>query len=60
MSKAECCHCQRAEDEVQLRACRICRKYFCDDHAVQRSGVGFCSLGCSVYFFHDNPDEEKE
>jgi hypothetical protein len=42
-----------------LRQCKICHKYYCDDHAVQRSGVSFCSKGCAEYFFHVGPDDDE-
>jgi hypothetical protein len=37
--------------------CRVCHKRFCEDHAVEKSGASFCSLGCSHYFFHVDDDE---
>lgn len=58
MDKIECCECQKTEAETLLVRCRICRNHFCEEHAVQKSGVSFCSLGCAQYFFHMEPDDE--
>lgn len=55
-----CFECQRSEPDVQLTMCRVCHKRFCEDHAVEKSGAAFCSLGCSHYFFHVDPDEADE
>ena len=56
----ECHQCQKTADDTVLRACKVCRKQFCEDHAVTRSGVAFCSLGCGQFFFHAEPDAEDE
>jgi hypothetical protein len=56
----ECCHCQKTEDDADLRRCKVCRNHFCEDHAVHKSGIAFCSLGCAQYFFHVDPDEEED
>ncbi len=53
----ECHKCKRTEKEVRLRKCPICFKYYCDDDAVERSGVWFCSTGCGEYFFFAEPDD---
>lgn len=60
MTEHVCCECRKSEREVTLSICRVCHKYFCDDHAVQRSGASFCSLGCGQYFFSVDPDEVDE
>ncbi len=53
----KCRHCGKTSDEVPLNKCQICFKHFCDQHAVQKSGIPFCSAGCGHYFFFDDPDE---
>lgn len=59
--EVECRHCGKTDPDVQLRLCRVCHKHYCDDHAVERSGVSFCSSGCSIYFFHaDHEDEDGD
>jgi hypothetical protein len=58
--KIECHACHKTQDEAVLEQCKVCHKYFCEDHAVQRSGVSFCSMGCAVYFFHVDPDDDDE
>ena len=60
MAGTTCFKCHKTEEEVVLRRCKICRKHFCEDHAVHKSGVGFCSIGCAEYFFHAAPDDEDE
>ncbi len=56
--KEECRQCGKARNEVMLYKCQICFKYFCDDHAVQTSGISFCSAGCGEYYFFVDPDQE--
>ena len=60
MRANECHGCQKAEPEVQLQMCRVCHKFFCEDHAVERSGAAFCSMGCSFYFFNVDPDADDD
>jgi hypothetical protein len=57
MNTNECRECKRKDTDVRLSKCPICFKYFCEDHAVQRSGLAFCSTGCAEYFFFSDPDE---
>jgi hypothetical protein len=54
----KCRHCEKTAPEVTLHKCQICFKFFCDDDAVQTSGVSFCSAGCGEYFFFIDPDHE--
>jgi hypothetical protein len=56
----ECYQCKKTDEEGPIRKCRVCHKHFCEDHSASRSGVAFCSRGCSVYFFHTDEDEEHE
>jgi len=53
----ECHKCKKSGIKTHLRKCPICFKYFCEDHAYHRSGVSFCSKGCSEYFFFADPDD---
>ena len=55
---SESCHeCDMGDDVVRLRKCPICHKHFCEEHSHQRSGLWFCSKGCSEYFFFSEPDD---
>jgi hypothetical protein len=56
----ECYHCRKTEAETVIVICRVCHRRFCEDHAVRRGGVDFCSLGCGMYFFHSEPEDEEE
>lgn len=53
----ECVHCKKTEEQVTLRKCAICHKYFCDEHAHLMSGRAFCSAPCADYFFFGDPDD---
>ncbi len=57
--KEECRHCGKTRDEITLRKCQICFKYFCDEHAVPTSGVSFCSSGCGQYYFYVDPEDDE-
>lgn len=52
------CHeCGKDDRDTRVRKCPICFKFFCEEHAYQRSGLWFCSNGCAEYFFHVDPDD---
>jgi hypothetical protein len=57
MTNASCHVCTKSEEQAPLRKCPVCFKHYCEDHGHQRSGVGFCSNGCSQYFFFGDPDD---
>ena len=59
MIKIECHECQKTEEETLLIVCKVCHKRFCEDHSTKRGGVAFCSLGCGVFFFHDDEDDDE-
>jgi hypothetical protein len=58
--EAGCWKCGKTGEETVLHKCKVCLKHFCEDHCVRRSGVEFCSMGCGVYFFHAEPDDDDE
>jgi hypothetical protein len=57
--KIECNECGTTGEETLLFMCRVCHKRFCEDHAVRRGGVLFCSLGCGEFFFHDESEDDS-
>jgi hypothetical protein len=57
MMQTECYMCKKTDDQVRLHKCPICFKHYCEEHAVRRSGMWFCSEGCAEYFFHGEPDD---
>lgn len=52
-----CVTCRKNEDEITLKKCPVCFRYYCDDDAFLMAGREFCSKNCARYNFF--PDEES-
>ena len=52
-----CNQCDRTDVDSYLRMCSVCKKHFCEEHSVMKSGKQFCSAGCAEYFFFAEPDD---
>lgn len=53
----ECRECGRNDDQILIHKCPVCHKRVCEEHGHSRSGVWFCTKGCSEYFFFSEPDD---
>ena len=60
MDRDTCHECKKTDEETLLFTCKVCHKRFCEDHSTRRGGVSFCSLGCGIYFFHDDETSDDE
>lgn len=51
--------CKVNVEEDELRKCPICHKMFCQDCAIAKGGLQFCSRRCLEFFFYGEPEEEE-
>lgn len=54
--KRECVTCKKGEDQVTLRKCAVCFRFYCEDDTYVMAGREFCSKNCARYNFF--PDDE--
>jgi hypothetical protein len=53
----KCEICGAEEEEYDLKKCPICHKLFCQDCAVLKGGIRFCSRHCMQFFFYGEDEE---